>query len=921
MEKVQEGLVKGVLNGDVVIISGKVKKNSEEAPDEKTLYLSLISAPRCGSSNNLEEEAYGWEAKDFVRQLTLSKVVKYTVDYKYNDRLFGQIFIDGKNLNVELVKNGLAKIGFIQKHNEAMAKGEFYAKLQAAEAEAKKKKANIWETDLEVSAKHRRSLKSSASPDYNVEDILKLGKDKELNCMVDYVINCAFYVVLLKDTNTFIKLNLRFVAIPNSKDVLYKAGKSYAERLILHKDIKLVLRAVDENKNFIGDLITLKGSVGNFILQNGYSKLFINNSTPYNTEELTLVKQLQNQAKNERLRIWKDFKDENNYDGDADENGKDKKVKQSGKKSSEIDAVCLQVHSGDSISIRDERTKEISRIFLSHIKAPKLARPNKDEEDKPWAWQSREYLRKILVGKKLRCEFDYSKDNPESHMKMNFYSVFRFLESTENSSAKSQSAQKENIITAKSEIKEKNVNVELLECGYAGYMIPKVDEDISKYLDSYQIAEKTAKEKKVGIHSTKIPPNANYSDLTTSNKTKKRELVNFLVNQKGLQCVVEHCYNGSRFKLRLEKNKCYVKFGLIGIKTFGNEKNTIDLHDKFYNEALKFVYDNYMQREGICDIVQSDKSGNYFGYLYVNSANIASVLLKEGFAVTDTGRTNTPIVFMNEFLASEKVAEKEEKNIWAYPNLSNFLKEGEFVSAQPTQFVEKHQDIRLRVTDYIDFNNFYINILPNKTLDDITDAMESYELGSKKSIKLEAPVKIGTLCAAKYKNDGKFYRANISKILKDNNFEVEFIDYGTVDICNMEDLIKIDSATAIKEPQAVFAEFAYLRYSKNSMHKALEKITDFVNLDLELPGKLCYLYNKNGKSKSGVVVYQNDKKKLEDSYHFDLIKLGYAKLDSKQNTPDYLKELKAAEKKATQLGIGLWAENEASDYDEEEEEN
>jgi staphylococcal nuclease domain-containing protein 1 len=922
MEKIQEGLIKGVLNGDMVIISGKVKKNSDEAPEEKTLILSLISAPRCGSSNSLEEEPYGWDAKDFLRQLTLSKVVKYTIDYKYNDKLYGQIFLEGKNLNLELVKNGYAKIGYIQKHNEALAKGEFYAKLQAAEAEAKKKKLNIWETDPDIIVKHKRQLKSSTSPDYNLEDILKIGKDKELDCMVDYVINCAFYVVFLKDVNTFIKLNLRFVAIPNSKDVLYKAGKSYAERLILHKDTKVIIRAIDDSKNFIGDLVTLKGSVASFILQNGYSKLFINNSTPYNTEELVAMKQAQGQARNERLRIWKDVKEENNADDEnSDEKGffvgKDKKGKQS-KKSTEIEAVCLQVHSGDSITIRDEKTKEVSRIFLSHIKAPKLARPNKNEEDKPWAWQSREYLRKILVGKKIRSEFDYSKDNPESNMKMNFYSVFRYVDGNENVSGKPKSSTKENTITNKNEIKEKNVNVELLENGYANYMIPKVDDDISKYLDSYQIAEKTAKEKKVGIHSTKIPANSNYSDLITANKTKKKEFINFMVNQKNLQCVVEHCYNGSRFKLRIEKNKCFVKFGLLGIKTFGNEKNTIDLHEKFYHEALNYVYDHLMQREGTCDIIQSDKSGNYFGYLYVQNTNIATLLLKEGLAVTDGGRTNTPIVLMNEFIAAEKSAEKEGKNIWAYPNLSNFLKEGEFTATQPNKFEEKNENVRLRVTDYIDFNNFYINILPNKTLEAITDALEDYEIGSKKFIKLEAPVKTGTLCAARYKSDGKLYRANITKILKDNKFEVEFIDYGTIDVCHFDDLIKIDSSIAIKEPQAVFAEFAYLRYSKHSMQKALEKITDFVNMDLELPGKLCYIYNKNGKTKAGVVVYQSEGKKLEDTYHHDLIKLGYAKLDSKQNIPEYLKDLKAAEKKANQLGIGLWAENEVSDYDEEE---
>ena len=38
-----------------MILSGKMKKNSEEAPEEKIFYLSLISAPRSGNSNNLKK--------------------------------------------------------------------------------------------------------------------------------------------------------------------------------------------------------------------------------------------------------------------------------------------------------------------------------------------------------------------------------------------------------------------------------------------------------------------------------------------------------------------------------------------------------------------------------------------------------------------------------------------------------------------------------------------------------------------------------------------------------------------------------------------------------------------------------------------------------------------------------------------------
>ena len=68
--------------------------------------------------------------------------------------------------------------------------------------------------------------------------------------------------------------------------------------------------------------------------------------------------------------------------------------------------------------------------------------------------------------------------------------------------------------------KEKNVNVELIELGLATYISPRLDDDVSKYLDSYQTADKTSKEKKVGIHSIKYPGNPNYSDLIAANKTK-----------------------------------------------------------------------------------------------------------------------------------------------------------------------------------------------------------------------------------------------------------------------------------------------------------------------------------------------------------------------------------------------------------------
>ena len=445
---------------------------------------------------------------------------------------------------------------------------------------------------------------------------------------------------------------------------------------------------------------------------------------------------------------------------------------------------------------------------------------------------------------------------------------------------------------------------------------------MSKYLDSYQAAEKVAKEKKLGVHSTKYPGNPNYSDLIASNKTKKKEFINFLVNQKNLPCVVEYCFSGSKFKVRIEKNKCYIPLSLLGVKTFGKDKNTLELHDKFCKEATDFANDTVLQREGTCDIVSADRVGNYFGYLTINNVNFGTTLIKQGLAVASQGQAfNTAIIHMNEFKTAEKAAELAGKNIWAHSNLASFLKDGEVRSDLPKAFEEKHSDIKLRITDYIDFNNFYINILPNKSLNQIDAVLTNYEEGVTKATPLEYPVKLGTLCAARYSVDAHFYRAKIIKALKDDKFEVELLDYGTVDVCSKQDLIKLDGSIAMIEPQVVLCELAYLKYSQNSMKKALDTINDFVNIDKELSGKICYSYSKDGKTKAGIVVYQTKDKKLQDTYHHDLLKLGFAKLDSKKTLPDYLVDLKEVQKKADKLGIGLWAEHEVTDYDEEEDAN
>jgi staphylococcal nuclease domain-containing protein 1 len=893
MEKTEDGLVKGVLSGDCIIISGKMKKNSEEAPEEKTLYLSLISAPRSGNSNNPDEEPLGWEARDFLRQQVLGKVIKYTNDYKINDRQYGQVFVDDKNINVELVSNGLAKV-FTNKQNESQTKSDLFKKLQEVETQAKKSGINIWKTDPKFLESKKRKINQFNDSDNKSSDFLKANKGKELDAIVEYVVNCTIYSVYLKDAKAYIKVNLRFLAIPAAKDqILYKGGKAYAERQALHRDVKVVLYNLDESSTFNGDiLVSEKGSLSLLILKSGYAKVFVNNSITYNAEELNAAKEAQTYAKNARLRIWKN---------EPDEEGKstNKNLESNKGLKSEIIGTCIQVHSGDSISVKDSKTGNIERIFLSHLKAPSLAKIGTTEQDQPWAWQAREYLRKVLIGRNIKCEYDYSKTLQKDNKQMHFYTILRLDTGKDNK-----------------EIKETNINSNILEQGYASFATVRGEETPSKYVDKYIISEKQAKDSKVGLHSNKAPGNPNYSDLISANKTKKKEFISFLVNQKKLQCTVEYVFSGSKLKLRIEKNKCMVPFNLLGIKTFSKDKNNTEIYDKYFKLAADFTNETILQREGTCDIIQADRVGNYFGYLFINNVNFATTLLKEGLAVVNP-YANT--IYNNEFKTAEKEAENNKKGIWSVPNLANFLKEGENTNVSlPNKFEEKDQDIKFRITDYIDFNNFYIQITPNKSMEKIEKVLAEYDSKKLKGTPIEPPVKLHLLCAAKYSVDNKYYRARITHIYREDCYEVEFMDYGTIDKVYLSDLIKLDTSIATIEPQALLCELAYLRYSVNSMKKALDKFPDFSNTETILNGKLLYTYNTETRNKAGVIVY-NKGGNIKNSMNADLLKLGYSKIDKKKGTPTVLNDLKEIEKKAESENVGLWASGEASDYDEEEE--
>jgi len=103
----------------------------------KTFRLYAVNAPEV-------KEPYFEEAKAFTENLVLEKEISFEQEANYKVDKFGRelgyVFVGGVNLNIELVKNGLARVVLYEKR----AKIKYQDELLFAEKEAREKRIGLW---------------------------------------------------------------------------------------------------------------------------------------------------------------------------------------------------------------------------------------------------------------------------------------------------------------------------------------------------------------------------------------------------------------------------------------------------------------------------------------------------------------------------------------------------------------------------------------------------------------------------------------------------------------------------------------------------------------------------------------------------------------------------------------------------------
>eukprot|EP00033_Pygsuia_biforma_P002658 GCRY01002939.1.p1 GENE.GCRY01002939.1~~GCRY01002939.1.p1 ORF type:complete len:876 (+),score=287.00 GCRY01002939.1:62-2689(+) len=306
-------------------------------------------------------------------------------------------------------------------------------------------------------------------------------------------------------------------------------------------------------------------------------------------------------------------------------------------------AIVKAVPSGDSVVILGNAVKgglpPEKEITLSGILAPKLAR-RENQVEEPFAFDSREFLRKQCIGKVVTFEIE-KKHNPS--IKRDFGKV----------------------LIHKHDGEKEDVAILLLKQGLVKMRWAEDDEKAQAFPDfeAFLAAQKEAQEAKKGLWSEKTDAgvrNINWSDYNAKDLYESSK-------GKTLKGIVEWVRDGSFARIMLLPGMIYIPCFFTGIQCPGfkrSDNGEGDVAAPFAHEAKIYTEVRILHREVSVVLDGIDSFGNFYATVTLPQGNIALSLLKAGLAnlVVRTAQLTADI---NAFRVAEKAARDKRLKIWA----------------------------------------------------------------------------------------------------------------------------------------------------------------------------------------------------------------------------------------------------------------
>nr|QBI71268.1 ebna2 binding protein P100 [Carausius morosus] len=305
--------------------------------------------------------------------------------------------------------------------------------------------------------------------------------------------------------------------------------------------------------------------------------------------------------------------------------------------------IVKQVLSGDSVIIRGVPKggpPPEKQINLSNITAPKLARRaigSADEtKDEPYAWESREFLRKKIVGEEVL----FTVEKPPNAKRE--YGV---------------------IYLGKDIATGENLTKMLVEEGLVSVRREgvRITDELQELMSLEDQAKSSVKGKWNATGAQEHVRDIKWSTENMRNFVDK-------CGGKPIKAVIEHVRDGSTVRAFLVPDFYYITLMISGIRCPGFKLDAEGKPDPSavvpYAEEAKFFVESRLLQRDVEIVLESVNNNNFVGSIVHPKGNIAEALLQEGFARC----VDWSMAFMktgaDKLRAAEKIAKDAKKRLW-----------------------------------------------------------------------------------------------------------------------------------------------------------------------------------------------------------------------------------------------------------------
>jgi staphylococcal nuclease domain-containing protein 1 len=517
-----------------------------------------------------------------------------------------------------------------------------------------------------------------------------------------------------------------------------------------------------------------------------------------------------------------------------------------------------------------------------------------DPAQAPFGAEAKEFLRKKLIGKRVRVTVDGRRPPQDGFDEREMATIVQ---------------------------NDKNIALLMVENGWVQVVRHRRDDpDRSSIFDELLVAEEEAKKDQRGMWNPEPASAKVYEDISeTSTKAKQR--FTLLSRQKRIPAVVDFVKSAARLTILIPRENQKLTLVLGGIRAPKTARNPSETSEPFGQEAYDLAVRRLLQRDVEIEVEGTDKVGGFIGTLWITRENFAKILVEEGFASVHAYSAEASSSG-SELFAAEKRAQEARRGRWhdwepeaESANTAPGLQDLKLSTNGTNGSQPRPKDYRDVVVTHVDeAGKLKIQQVGTATskLEALMSEFRTFHSTPANAKPLSSPPKAGDLVSAKFSIDKTWYRGRVRSNDRDAKAsEVLFIDYGNSEKlpwATLRPLTAQFSTTELK-PLALDAALAFIQLPSTPQYlaEAIDRIYDLTN-DRQLVASI----EHEADNTLFVTLFDpRNSEKSEDSFNADLVAEGFATVPKafklwEKRLPDLTRRLAELQDEAIKERRGMW---------------